>query len=88
MIQPYTPIDKNFYTTDAFTDSAISYLDEYRKDNTPFFLYVSYTAPHFPLQAWPEDIAKYRGKYMVGWDYIRQQRYERLLQTFKLFFLI
>jgi arylsulfatase A-like enzyme len=41
---------------------------------------VSYTAPHFPLQARPDDIAKYRGKYKVGWDSIRQQRYERLVE--------
>jgi len=79
-IQPYTPEDKNFYATGAFTDSAVGYLDEYGKDDDPFFLYVSYTAPHFPLQAWPEDIAKYRGKYKIGWDAIRQQRYERLIK--------
>jgi arylsulfatase A-like enzyme len=79
-IQPYTPKDKDFYSTDAFTDCAIEYLNQYGKDDDPFFLYVSYTAPHFPLQAWPEDIAKYRGKYMIGWDTIRQQRYDRLLK--------
>jgi len=80
ILQPYTPKDKNFYATDAFTDSAVSYLDKYGKENDPFLLYVSYTAPHFPLQAWPEDIAKYRGKYMIGWEKIRQQRYERLIK--------
>jgi arylsulfatase A-like enzyme len=80
-IQPYTPMDKNFYSTDAFTDYAIDYINQYGKDDDPFFLYVSYTAPHFPLQAWPEDIAKYRGKYMVGWDVIRQQRYKRLIES-------
>ena len=80
ILQPYTPKDKNFYATDAFTDSAVSYLDKYGKENDPFLLYVSYTAPHFPLQAWPEDIAKYRGKYMIGWEKIRQQRYDRLIK--------
>jgi arylsulfatase len=80
VLQPYTPSDKDFYSTDAFTDCALEYLSRYGKDDNPFFLYVAYTAPHFPLQAWPEDIAKYRGKYKIGWDVIRQQRYERLLK--------
>ncbi|MDG2383452.1 MAG: arylsulfatase [Pirellulaceae bacterium] len=80
IIQPFTPEDRNFYATDAFTDAAVRYLDQYGKDDDPFFLYVSYTAPHFPLQAWPKDIAKYRGRYKIGWDAIRQQRYNRLLE--------
>lgn len=74
--QPYTPTDPKFYTTDAFTDYALRYLDEQR-DDQPFFLYVAYTAPHYPIQAWPQDIAKYRGKYRVGWDAVRLARYER-----------
>jgi arylsulfatase A-like enzyme len=73
---PYTPEDRNFYSTDAFTDYALRYLGE-QKDNRPFFLYVSYTAPHYPLHAWPEDIAKYRGSYRVGWDQVRLARHER-----------
>ncbi len=80
VIQPYTPEDKNFYTTDAFTDYALNYLDEYGRDESPFFLYVGYTAPHYPLHAWPEDIAKYRDSYKVGWDRLRQQRLERMLE--------
>jgi len=78
--QPYTPADPNFYTTDAFTDYALAYLDRYGRDERPFFLYIAYTAPHYPLHAWPEDIAKYRGKYLVGWDAIRQQRFERMVR--------
>jgi arylsulfatase len=74
--QPYTPPDPKFYATDAFTDYALRYLNEQR-DDQPFFLYVAYTAPHYPIQAWPEDIAKYRGKYRAGWDQIRLARYER-----------
>jgi len=76
---PYTPEDRKFYTTDAFTDYAVKYLEEYRGEAKPFFLYVAYTAPHYPLHAWPEDIAKYRGKYMIGWDELRRQRYKRQL---------
>ncbi len=80
VIQPYTPEDKNFYTTDAFTDYALEYLDEYGGEDRPFFLYVAYTAPHYPLQAWPEDIERYRGKYSVGWDRLRQERFERMVE--------
>ena len=76
--RPYTPEDKNFYTTDRFTDYAIDYLEKYGSEEKPFFLYVAYNAPHFPLHAWPEDIAKYRGKYRIGWDQLRRQRFERI----------
>ncbi|HEX2976532.1 MAG TPA: sulfatase-like hydrolase/transferase, partial [Bacteroidales bacterium] len=47
----------------------------------PFFLYLSFTAPHWPLHALPEDIARYRGKYMEGWDVIRQKRYRKQIQA-------
>ena len=75
--EPYTPKEKDFYTTDYFTKHALKYLDEYRDDDKPFFLYVAYTAPHDPLQAWPEDIQKYRGKFMAGYETHRQERYRR-----------
>ena len=75
--RPWTP-PKKFYTTDAFTDYAVGYLDEYGREDKPIFLYLAYTAPHYPLHAWPEDIAKYRGKYMMGWDALRKQRYKRM----------
>jgi len=45
----------------------------------PFFLYLAYNAPHWPLHAWPEDLAKYRGKYRKGWDVLRKERYERMI---------
>lgn len=72
--------DKNFYTTNAFTDYALKFLDEAAIREKPFFLYLAYNAPHYPLHALPEDIEKYRGKYMKGWDVIRRQRYERLIE--------
>ena len=85
--QPYTPEKKDFYTTDAFGDYALKYLDEYygrqaspADRRKPFFLYTAFTAPHYPLHAWPEDIAKYKGKYMIGWDKLRQQRYARQIE--------
>ena len=74
--RPWTPDDPRFYSTDAFTDWALRYLDE-RKDGRPFFLHIAYTAPHYPIQAWPEDIAKYRGKYLAGWDAVRAARFAR-----------
>ena len=80
VIMGYTSPDKKFYHTDAFTDYAIDRLDEYKDEDKPFVLYLPYTAPHYPLHAWPEDIAKYRGKYKIGWDKIREQRFKRMNQ--------
>jgi arylsulfatase A-like enzyme len=53
---------KSFYMTDAISEYAVRFLDEYAGDDQPFFLYLPYTAPHAPLQAWPEDIAKFKGR--------------------------
>ncbi|RLG28007.1 arylsulfatase, partial [Methanosarcinales archaeon] len=79
-IMGYVPKNKNFYTTDAFVSYAIDRLDEYKKEDKPFLLYLPFTAPHYPLHAWPDDIAKYRDKYKVGWDEIRKQRYQRQIE--------
>jgi arylsulfatase A-like enzyme len=78
---PYSPKDRGFYTTDAFTDKALQWLGEKEVEDAPFFLYLAYTAPHYPLHAWPEDIAKYKGKYDGGYDSIRMARYERMIKT-------
>jgi len=73
--------DEEWYTTDVFTDYAIHFIDEVRKqDDAPFFLYLAYNAPHFPLHAKPEDIDKYRGRYRDGWAKFREQRYARLVE--------
>ena len=74
---PYTPMERDFYTTDYFTKYALQWLDEYNNDERPFFLYMAYTAPHDPLMAWPEDIAKYKGKYSEGYEAIRKARFEK-----------
>ncbi len=72
--------EDGFYTTDAFTDYMIQFIrDGAKADDKPFFGYLAYNAPHWPLHAPEEDIAKYRGKYKVGWDAIREQRYERMI---------
>jgi arylsulfatase A-like enzyme len=78
--KPFETNDKNFYTTNAFTDYALKFLDEAGREDKPFFFYLAYNAPHYPLHALPEDIEKYRGKYTKGWDAIRRQRYERLIE--------
>lgn len=77
VVQPYTPT-RGFYSTDAFTDSAITFLDQYGHQEQPFFLYVAYTVPHYPLHAPAEDIARYRGRYLAGWDRLRAERFDRL----------
>ena len=69
-----------FYTTDAFTDYAIEFLDEASRKDKPFFLYLAHNAPHFPLHALPEDVAKYRGKYLKGWDALRAERHARMVR--------
>ena len=74
-----TITDPDFYITDAFTDYAIRFMDEsLAEGEEPFFLYLAYTAPHWPLNAPAEDIEKYRGRYMEGWTKLREERYERM----------
>jgi arylsulfatase len=76
----FSPPREGFFTTDAFTENAIQFLKESRPSDQPFFLYLAHNAPHWPLHARPETIAKYRGKYKAGWDRIREQRYARLTE--------
>ena len=72
----YVPPDTGFYTTNAYTDYAIKFIKEDSALNKPFFLYLSYNAPHWPLHAPEEDIQKYEGKYMAGWDALRKKRFK------------
>lgn len=69
----------DYYSTDAYTDYAISFVDKHldERGEAPFFLYMAYQAPHWPLHAKPEDIARYQGKYMEGWEVVRQRRFEK-----------
>ncbi len=71
------PPGNDFYYTDAISDHAVQFLSGHSPEE-PFFLYVAYTAAHWPLHARPEDIAKYNGRYNAGWDLIRQARLERM----------
>lgn len=72
--------DKDYYITDAFTDNAMRFIDDSKEqeDDKPFFLYLAYTAPHWPLQAPKEEIDKYRHRYDAGWESIREERLERM----------
>ncbi|MCB0743458.1 MAG: arylsulfatase [Ignavibacteriae bacterium] len=72
----YTPPTEGFYSTDAFTEEAIGYLTQHNSEN-PFFLYLAYNAPHWPLHAYPEDIKKYKGRYKDGWAELRKQRWQK-----------
>jgi len=69
------PEGERYYTTDAFTQEAIHYLNDHEanQDKKPFFLYLAYNAPHFPMQAMPEDYQKYRGRFREGWDVLREK---------------
>lgn len=72
-------IPKDFYTTHAFTNKAIEYVNEYKKDSKPFFMYLAYNAPHWPVQAPAATIKKYEQTYIDGWDALRKKRYENLV---------
>ena len=66
------------YKTDFVTDYALKWLDEAFRKEEPFFLYLPYHEAHYPLQARPGDIAKYRGRYMKGWDLLRKERFKKM----------
>jgi arylsulfatase len=68
-----------YYSTDVFGDYALDFLAEARRQKKPFFLYLAFNAPHFPLHAKPEDIQKYADAYTKGWDRVREARHARQL---------
>ncbi len=83
LVRGNTPIrapGTNFYYTDAITEHAVADIHRLAGTGKPFFLYVAYTAPHWPLQAPEADIARYRRQYLAGWDTIRSNRYQRQIQ--------
>jgi arylsulfatase len=76
--EPVETPEGEFYLTDALTDRAIEFVSEADRES-PFFLYVAFTSPHWPLQAPEEVVAKYRGKYDGGWDKLRETRRQRMI---------
>lgn len=74
-------LPKDWYSTDLWTEFGIKFIDEALTEKKPFFLYLAYNAPHFPLQAPAADIARFRhGIYTNGWDQLREARYARQKQ--------
>ncbi len=70
-------VPKEWYSTDLWTDYGLRFIDEARAEKKPFFLYLAHNAPHFPLQAPADEIARFRGKFKDGWDKLREARYAR-----------
>ena len=77
---PPIPAGSNFYTTTFIASHAVKCLQEHAAQfpDRPFFHYLCFTVPHFPLQAPADDIALYRDRYLAGWDAVRQERYDRM----------
>ena len=75
--EPIAANPTDFYLTDAISNHAVDFISE--SADQPFFMYVAYTAPHWPLHAFEEDIARYQGQYRKGgWDAARTARHEAL----------
>lgn len=77
---PDIEVDGKFYSTISTVDYSIRFLEEHREKyaNQPFFAYIAFNSPHFPVQALPQDIALYKDRYKEGWDVIREERFARL----------
>lgn len=74
------PAKPGFYYTDAIGDQASQYIGDYAGKENPFFLYVAFTSPHWPLHALAEDIDRYKDRYASGWDKLRDERYARMVE--------
>jgi arylsulfatase A-like enzyme len=77
---PRVAAGSGYYSSTAIANHAIKCLKEHQTQyaTQPFFGYVAFTVPHFPLQAPPEDIARYRDKYLRGWEVMRSERWQRM----------
>ena len=71
------PLPEGWYSSDAFVEHGLPFVDEAVAAQQPFLWYLAYNAPHFPLQATAADIALFRGKYKAGWDQLSAERYQR-----------
>ncbi len=70
----------DFYSTDAYSNRAIETIREFGGKDRPFFIYLSYTAPHFPIQAPMENVRKYQGRYGSGYTRLREERFQRQIE--------
>ena len=82
--QPVNSVPKDYYSTIALADTAVAYVNKYAETDKPFFMYLAFHCPHWPLHALPEDIEKYKDTYKDGWQAIREARYQRMKEM-KLF---
>ncbi len=78
--ESWSDFDEDFYTTDANVDYSMEFLEEAIASGKPFFHYIAFNAPHYPLQAPREDVERYLGLYDKGWDRIREQRFRKQLE--------
>jgi len=78
--EPVREPPADFYMTDAITAKAVEYVRTMAEEARPFFLYVAHCAPHWPLHARPEDVARYRDAYKGGWGDLRRSRYRRQVE--------
>ena len=77
-LEPDDPrLPKGWYSTDLWTDYGLTFAEEAMAEGRPFFLYLAYNAPHFPIQAPEADVTKFRGRYLAGWDVLRERRWRR-----------
>jgi len=76
--RPVKKLPKDFYSTKAYTDKTLKFIEEGRQDGKPFFAYMAYTAPHGPLNLPDDWLRRYKNRYDEGWDGIRQQRLARM----------
>jgi arylsulfatase len=83
--KPLPPVHEGsgYYATTAIAKYGVEFLREHaaEHDSRPFFLYLAFTSPHFPLHALQEDIDRYRQRYLVGWDMVRRGRFRRLTEA-------
>jgi len=79
-MEPVKTVPPDYYITDAIADRSVAYIREMARQDRPFFLYVAFTAPHWPLHARREDIARYRGQFTDGWHAMRARRYRRQVE--------
>ena len=77
--EPIQPEGADFYLTDAIGRNASTFIEDAARRPDPFFLYVGFTAPHWPLHAFESDIERYRGRYRQGWDALRAERHQRMV---------
>ena len=77
----YVKPQGDYYYTDVLSDEAVGYIQKQKDAANPFFMYLAYTAPHWPLHAREKDIKKYEGHYKEGWDKLRETRYKRMVEA-------